>query len=196
MTTLSLLAQIESILFMSGEPVAKSKLIALLDASQAELTQALTELAQRYQEDIHSGLMLIEHADKVEIATKAALATTVEAFTKSTLQETLSRAALEVLSIVAYRAPIARSDIEAIRGVNCSYTLRALLIRGLIERQGNPEDARGYLYRPSFQFLEYLGLSSIEDLPNFNVLANDERMQVVTSVETSRSDSLHNGEPV
>lgn len=123
--------------------------------------------------------MLIEHNDRIELATKPVVGDLVESLTKSTLQDALSKAALEVLSIIAYRAPIARAEIEAIRGVNCSYTLRALLLRGLIERQGNPSDARGYVYLPTFAFLEHLGLSKREDLPDYVALSTDPRMSIV-----------------
>lgn len=176
----SILSKLEALLFISGEPVGLSRLTELLGASPSDVKKAVTDLRARYLADPNAGLTLIEHGAKVEMATKKELAPLIEAFTKSTLQDTLSKAALEVLSIIAYRNPIARSEIEAIRGVNCSYTLRALLIRGLVEREGNPGDARGYVYRPSFQFLEHLGLSRIEDLPDYAVLAADERMQIVT----------------
>jgi segregation and condensation protein B len=173
------LSKLEALLFISGEPVALIRLQELLAITETDLKTAVALLKERYAANSDGGLMLIEHAGKVEMATKKELTTLVEAFTKSTLQDTLSKAALEVLSIIAYRNPIARSEIEAIRGVNCSYTIRALLIRGLIERQGNPEDARGYVYRPSFQFLEHLGLSRIEDLPDYGMLSTDERMHIV-----------------
>lgn len=183
METVSLQSKLEALLFISGESVAETRLAELLGVKKEELKSAVAELGKRYAADAHSGLMLIEHNGRVEMATKKDLTILVESFTKATLQDALSKAALEVLSIIAYRAPIARSEIEAIRGVNCSYTLRALLIRGLIERQGNPEDARGYVYRPSFQFLEHLGLSRLEDLPDFATLSTDERMHVVTPAE-------------
>ncbi|QQR79129.1 MAG: SMC-Scp complex subunit ScpB [Candidatus Moraniibacteriota bacterium] len=180
MESVSLQSKLEALLFMSGEPIAHARLAELLDIKLADLKAVISALSERYVRELDSGLMLIEHAGKVEMATKPIHATLVDAFTKATLQETLSKAALEVLSIIAYRAPIARHEIEAIRGVNCSYTLRALLIRGLIERQGNPEDARGYIYRPSFRFLEHMGLARIEELPDYATLATDERMHVVT----------------
>lgn len=183
METTSLQSKLEALLFISGESVTESRLAELLGVAKDELKLAVTELGKRYATDAASGLMIIEHNGRVEMATKKDLTTLVESFTKATLQDALSKAALEVLSIIAYRSPIARSEIEAIRGVNCSYTLRALLIRGLIERQGNPEDARGYVYRPSFQFLEHLGLSRLEDLPDFATLSTDERMHVVTPAE-------------
>ncbi len=189
METISLQSKLEALLFISGEAVAETRLAELLGVEKDALKSAITELGKRYAADAHSGLMLIEHNGRVEMATKKDLTGLVESFTKSTLQDALSKAALEVLSIIAYRAPIARSEIEAIRGVNCSYTLRALLIRGLVERQGNPEDARGYVYRPSFQFLEHLGLSRLEDLPDFASLSTDERMHVVTPAEPMASTS-------
>lgn len=183
----SLQSKLEALLFISGEAVAETRLAELLGVKKDELNLVIEQLKERYAADASSGLMLIEHNGRIEMATKKDLTMLVESFTKSTLQDALSKAALEVLSIIAYRSPIARSEIEAIRGVNCSYTLRALLIRGLIERQGNPEDARGYVYRPSFQFLEHLGLSRIEDLPDYGALSTDERMHVVASAELTTS---------
>ena len=185
METSLLQSKLEALLFISGEAVAETRLAELLGVEKDMLKEVVRTLKDRYAADSGSGLMLIEHHGRIEMATKKDLTALIESFTKSTLQDALSKAALEVLSIIAYRAPIARSEIEAIRGVNCSYTLRALLIRGLIERQGNPEDARGYVYRPSFQFLEHLGLSRLEDLPDFATLSTDERMHVVTAVETN-----------
>ncbi len=185
METSLLQSKLEALLFISGEAVAETRLAELLGVEKDVLKEVVQALKDRYAADSGSGLMLIEHHGRIEMATKKDLTALIESFTKSTLQDALSKAALEVLSIIAYRAPIARSEIEAIRGVNCSYTLRALLIRGLIERQGNPEDARGYVYRPSLQFLEHLGLSRLEDLPDFATLSTDERMHVVTAVETN-----------
>jgi segregation and condensation protein B len=95
---------------------------------------------------------------------------------KSELQEGLSKAALEVLAIVAYLAPVARAQIDAIRGVNSHFTLRNLSLRGLLDRSGNPKDARGYVYEPSMNFLTTLGLNNIEKLPNYTALRHDERL--------------------
>lgn len=174
-------AGLEALLFISGEPVSAPRLATLLGIDRAVLNQEVIALKQRYEENVHSGLMLIEHDGKIELATKPAGATLIESLTKSTLQESLSKAALEVLSIIAYRGPIARAEIEAIRGVNCSYTLRALLLRGLIGREGNPDDARGYVYRPTFAFLEHMGVSGVEDLPDYQALSLDPRMNIVES---------------
>jgi segregation and condensation protein B len=183
----SVQSKLEALLFLSGEPVAESRLAELLGIGKDELRTVAAALTLQYAADQASGLMLISHQGKIEMATKKELGALVEAFTKSTLQDTLSKAALEVLSIIAYRSPIARSEIEAIRGVNCSYTLRALLIRGLVDRLGNPADARGYVYRPTFAFLESLGLSGIEELPEYATLSADERMGIVQDLQKSPS---------
>ncbi len=180
------LSQLEALLFISGEPLSYTRIETLLSINRPELEQALAMLEARHTEDQASGLMVIRHREQVELATKKEHLHLIETFTKSFLQESLSKAALEVLAIVAYRAPIARSSIEAIRGVNCSFTLRNLLIRGLIEREENPDDAREYVYHPSFALLEKLGLASKEALPDYELLAHDERLQ--SFVQESASD--------
>lgn len=191
MESLTTQSKLEALLFISGEPTSYGRLAEVLGLQLPDVKEAIESLRKSLTENSNSGLMLIEQGGKVEMATKPDLAPIVEAFTQSTLQETLSKASLEVLSIVAYRAPIARSEIEAIRGVNSSYTLRALLIRGLIERQGNPEDARGFVYRPTFRFLEHLGLARLEDLPDFGTLSIDERMQVIAAIPFDGQTTFH-----
>ncbi len=173
------LSQLEALLFISGEPLTFKRIETLLSINDEELKAALDTLETKLNEDSSSGLMLIRHRDQVELATKKEHLHLVETFTKSFLQESLSKAALEVLAIVAYRAPISRSSLGAIRGVNCSFTIRNLLLRGLIEREENPEDAREYVYHPSFALLEKLGIGSKEKLPDYDSLAHDERVEAL-----------------
>jgi segregation and condensation protein B len=135
-------------------------------------------------------LALLFENSQVVMATKPEHAAYIEALTKSTLAESLSKAALEVLSIIAYRSPVTRSEVDAIRGVNCSFTLRNLLLRGLIEREGNPDDSRGYIYRPAFRFLEVLGLSKAADLPDFEALSQDERLTMILEEEAEEAAAL------
>lgn len=171
-----LIGALEAALFVSGEPVTLDRLEKVLGLTATELSELTTSLQEKLEHDESSGLQLIRHARGLSLVTKGLYAPFMEQLTKAAIQETLSRAALEVLAIIAYRAPIARSDIEAIRGVNCSFTLRNLLLRDLIERIGNPEDSRGYLYQPTFKFLQSLGISSVADLPDFETLKDDERL--------------------
>jgi segregation and condensation protein B len=169
---------IESLLFVSGEPLAVSRLAQVSGTSEEEVSDALSGLAEAYAASCR-GLMLVRRDGEVQLATKAENASYLESMVKGALQESLSKAALEVLSVIAYRGPIARAEIEAIRGVNCSMTLRNLLMRELIERQGNPNDSRGYLYVVSVRFLRELGLGGASELPDYEALRRDDRVEAV-----------------
>lgn len=162
---------IESMLFISGEPMSFKKLSKYTSIEIADLENAAIDLAKKYNEEAR-GLRILIKDKEVQMVTAGENSKYVEGYMKADIEGELSRAALEVLSVVAYRGPIPRSKIEEIRGVNCSFTLRHLLIRGLIERMDNPSDARTYLYRISFDFLKKLGVEKAEDLPRFEELRN------------------------
>lgn len=179
MSHTKLLSAIESILFVSGEPVSLARLAKTLQCAEETVDELLTLLAKNYRENAGGGLMLIRQDKAALLATKPENASFVEDLTKSTLQEGMSKAALEVLAIIAYRAPISRAEIDAIRGVNCSFTLRNLLLRDLISREGNPGDSRGYLYRPTVRFLQVLGIETVTELPDFQTLSQDERLSLI-----------------
>ena len=170
---------IESILFISGESVKISRISKIAGAPKPEVENAIMALQNDYA---IRGLAIIKKEDMVEMATNSENSEFVSELVKSEIQEKLSQAALEVLSIVAYRSPITRADIEAIRGVNSSYTLRSLLMRGLIERIDNPSDNRGYLYKISFDFMKTLGIESIEKLPDWETLSKDARIESITEI--------------
>lgn len=167
---------IESVLFVSGGPVKIAHLVKISGASKPEVENAIMIMQNEYA---GRGLALIQKEDEAQLATNSENATYVDDLVKSEIQENLSKAALEVLSIVAYRGPITRLEVEAIRGVNCTFTLRTLLMRGLLERIENPKDNRGYLYKVSFEFLKKLGLDSINKLPDFETLSKDERIDSI-----------------
>jgi segregation and condensation protein B len=168
---------IESILFLSGEPVKISKLAKITGAKAPEIENALMVLCNDYSST--RGMVIIRKEDFVQMATNPDNSAYLDDLIKSEIQENLSKAALEALSIVAYRGPITRLDVEAIRGVNCSFTLRSLMMRGLLERIENPRDNRSYLYKISFEFLKKLGMKSIKDLPDFETLSKDERVDSI-----------------
>lgn len=168
---------VESILFISGEPIKISRIAKVANSSEKEIDKILSILKEEYEKG--RGITIIKKEDSVQMATSQENSDVVSELVKSEIQEGLSRAALEVLSIVAYRGPITRVSIEAIRGVNCSFTVRALLMRGLLERVDNPEDSRSYLYKVSFEFLKKLGVKSIDELPDFKTLSVDTRIDSV-----------------
>lgn len=189
----TIFSELESLLFMSGEPVPFVRLATVLGISEGQVSEVVASLSLQYEERIDAGLKILVHDASVELVTKPANATLVESFIKNVREEGMSKAALEVLSIIAYRAPVSRAEIDAIRGVNCSFTLRNLLLRDLIAREGNPSDSRGYLYRPTFKFLEVLGIERVSELPDYDTLSQDERLRMILS--ESRVESEPTGTP-
>ena len=128
--------------------------------------EALKSLAEIYKDESR-GLQLVLDNEKVQIATKPEFGKLQEDVVKGELHEELTPASLETLSIIIYSAPISRAEIDYIRGVNSTFILRNLLIRGLIERELDPKRANAFVYKPSFEFLRHLGISEKEDLPEF-----------------------------
>ncbi|MCK5332775.1 SMC-Scp complex subunit ScpB [Candidatus Parcubacteria bacterium] len=175
---------LESLLFISGEPMSFKRLAKITDKNEDEISTNSEILAKKYSEG-GGGLRVIIKDNKVQMVTAGENSEFVDKFFKSDIESDLSRVALEVLSVVAYRGPIARSEIEEIRGVNCSFTLRHLTIRGLVERISNPNDARAYLYKISFDFLKKLGIEKVEDLPKFSDLKEKAVLQVINGENES-----------
>jgi len=161
---MDLKSSLESILFLHGEPMAVSRLAKTIGAGKADIEKALAELREEYRE---RGIVLIENRDAWQFATNPQNREAVERFVTANFSEDLTRAALETIAIVAYQGPISRAGIEYIRGVNSSFTVRNLLVRGLVEREENPSDKRSYLYRVSMDFLKYLGLTRFDELPQY-----------------------------
>ena len=164
---------VESLLFVSGEPMSFGKLSKIIGEKENVLKEAVEELANDYKSR-QSGVRVIVNDGKAQMVTAGENADVVEKLMKIDIEGDLSRSALETISIVAYRGPLSRAEIEEIRGVNTSFTLRQLAIRGLVEKIDNPRDARAYLYKISFDFLRHLGMEKIEDLPRYQELRERE----------------------
>lgn len=164
---MNLKSTIEALLFIQGEPLAISRIAKITGQEKTNIQSALQELAAEYRE---RGIVLIQSDDAWQFATHPGAKAAVEKLVTSELSDDLSRASVEVLSIIAYKGPVSRADIEYIRGVNSSFIVRNLLLRGLISREENPKDRRSYLYRVSADFLKHLGLGRIEELPQYGTL--------------------------
>jgi len=164
---------LESLLFVSGEPMSFGKLSKILGEKENVLKEAAEELALECK-NRKGGVRVIVDDGKAQMVTAGENADVVEKLLKIDIEGDLSRSALETISIVAYRGPLSRAEIEEIRGVNTSFTLRQLAIRGLVEKIDNPHDARAYLYKISFDFLRHLGMERIEDLPRYRELRERE----------------------
>ncbi len=165
-------AQIESILFFKGEPVSVEELAHMLGLSHDALQTALSELAEVLERD-ERGIRLMHADGTYQLVTAPAMSEKIQALIKEDLQKGLSKAALETLSIILYYGPITRARIDYIRGVNSSFSIRALSIRGLIERAENKHDQRSFVYTPSMQLLSYLGVTDVAQLPDYTQVQED-----------------------
>ncbi len=160
------LAALEALLYLHGEPLALKRIAAILDISEADAKSLAEELSSALA-DAKRGLALVRDGEKVQLATKPIFHNILESFVKEQLTEDLTPASLETLSIVAYFGPISRARIDYQRGVNSTFILRSLLLRGLVERFPDPERAQSYLYRASFDFWRHVGVEKAEDLPDY-----------------------------
>ena len=159
---------LEALLFISGEPVAHKDAMRLLGCDQNELDEAIEKLSADLQS---RGIRILRHEDKVTLTTSPEYSKIIEKITREQLEGDLSRSALETLAIVLWKGRVSRSGIDYVRGVNSAFALRALLIRGLVEREQDEKDARVYIYRPTIDVLKFLGISSLKDLPEVESLA-------------------------
>ncbi|PJE74325.1 MAG: hypothetical protein COV01_02400 [Candidatus Taylorbacteria bacterium CG10_big_fil_rev_8_21_14_0_10_41_48] len=169
---MTLEAKIEAVLFWKGEPITLAKLATLVGSDKDEVKNALITLSGSLK---NRGLSVVINDDEVELRTAPDASILIEKLTKDELMRDLGKAGLETLSIVIYRHPIKRSEIDYIRGVNSSFILRNLLMRGLVERvsEKEGESGRGFSYRPTIELFSYLGVSKIEDLPEYTRVKAD-----------------------
>ncbi len=163
---------IESILFVSGEPIKIKKIALIANLKVEEVKNGIESLKQDLI-SANRGIRIIEKDGEVQLATNSKNAEYINDFLKNEMEQGLTRSSLETLSIVAYRGPLTRIEVEQVRGVNCTFALRYLLLRGLIERIENPNDARSWHYKISFDFLKKLNFARIEDLPRYEELKKE-----------------------
>ncbi len=161
----SLAALLESLLFMAAEPVEPEQLARTLVAPIAAVEAGLAELAAFYKNN-GRGLRLQLHNGKAQLVTAPAAAAYIETFLNLDAATRLSGPALETLAVIAYRQPVTRAQIEAVRGVDCAGVLRSLLQRGLVAETGRLESAgRPILYSVTERFMQHFGLVEMNDLP-------------------------------
>jgi segregation and condensation protein B len=158
-------ASLEAILLVADEPVPTVVLAQVLERPRNEVTAALAELAEEYTA-AGRGFDLREIAGGWRFYTREDCAALVERFVTDGQEVRLTQAALETLAVVAYRQPVSRARVSAVRGVNCDGVMRTLTLRGLVEEAGTDPETTAILYRTTSYFLERLGLASLEDLPD------------------------------
>lgn len=157
-------AALEAILMVADTPVPATQLATVLARPEAEVEQALAQLVAGYEEQ-HRGFVLREQGGGWRYYSSPTFAPVVDAFVLDGQTARLTQASLETLAVIAYRQPVSRGRIAAIRGVNVDGVVRTLLARGLIEEAGQDPDGGANLYRTTSYFLERLGLRSLDELP-------------------------------
>ena len=163
---------LEALLFVAGEPVAISDITAKLDATKSQIEKAAKKLQEKYGEN--SGINLLYFNDKYQFSSNPKYADDVSLVLNPIRQRNLTKATMETASIIAYKQPITRMEIEEIRGVSCDYAINVLLDHKLIEVVGR-KDTVGHpaLFGTTDEFLKRFDISSIDDLPDYNQMLED-----------------------
>ena len=180
---MSLKSKIESLLFISNQPFTLKKLVSITKTDKDKVEAAIKELSVEYNND-GRGMAIQKIGAKVQMVTAADNARLVKDFIKEQTTGELSKAALETLTVVAYRGPISKAELEQIRGVNCSVILRNLLIRGLVESKEDNKKMQ-MSYNITFDFLKFLGLNDQTELPDFEKLNSSEILDEIVNPEES-----------
>ncbi len=186
--------QVESLIFVADSPVTIGSLARALERDDAQIEQVLTELADEYRT---RGFRLQRSGERVQLVSAPEAAPYIQKFLGLDSAARLSAAALETLAIIAYRQPITRPQIEAIRGVNCDGVIHNLLARGLIEEKGRLETVGHPIqYGTTPEFLRHFGLRSLEELPPLgDVEGRDARVVLESTVAAAGLDGATEARP-
>lgn len=164
---LSLSSRLEAVLFFHAEPMSIKELAKIIKEPTESVGVALLELENSL---VGRGVSLIHTNDLYSLGTAKEASLLIEELTKEELSKDIGKAGLETLAIIMYKGAVTRKEIDFIRGVNSTFIIRNLLIRGLIERIEDDKDKRQFRYRATIDLLSHLGLSKVEDLPEFSVM--------------------------
>lgn len=170
---------IESLLFAAGEPLSLKRLSKIIGEEERKVKEALGELSEELKNQ-NRGIRLLNNKstnrnEEWLMVTAPETTPFVQKLKKEVIEGDLSAVSQETLAIIAYRGPITRAQINEIRGVDSSYILHQLLLRGLIERSVHAEKYKAYLYNISFSFLQHLGINNVQELPQYEEFTHKNR---------------------
>ncbi len=178
-------------LFTKGEPLTKAECIRFLEIDKENFETVLTEVSPILSA---AGLTLIDDGKEIELRTLPEAAALVEAIRKEAFSRDIGKAGIETLAVLLYKGPTSRSEIDYIRGVNSSHILRALSMRGLVRRIPHPKDDRAFLYEPTTELLAHLGVSKIDELPEFASVKSELRTLMEERAEVEKENAATNAE--
>ena len=178
--------KIEAILFFKGEPVSFKKLTDTLKLPEQEIKDAIFNLKENLQ---NRGIILLEKDHEITLGTAPELSEMIENLQKEELSKDLSKATLETLSIVLYKNGATRAEIDYIRGVNSTFSLRALSVRGLVEKIQDPSDNRRFIYKPTFELLSFMGVTKVEELPEYETTLTTINQTIKNSEDTEKENA-------
>ncbi|MBI5138433.1 MAG: SMC-Scp complex subunit ScpB [Candidatus Vogelbacteria bacterium] len=158
-------AKIEALLIVKGEPISFKYLSKQIGATEEQIVHSIEDLGERYK-NTNAGMALIVNNEKVVMTTSESVSEFVADLTKNEDDAELGNAALETLALILYEGPTSRSVIDKIRGVNSTYILRSLMVRGLVERKMAENSTKNYLYKPTLELMAFLGIKTLDELPD------------------------------
>ena len=168
---MSLTSRLESILFIAGKPLSFIKLAGLIECKEKEVKEAIKILKEKYNQP-DSGLQIMTDGKEAQFMTNPQNGALIKEYVKDETTGELTRPSLETLTIIAYRGPITKLEMEQIRGVNCSLILRNLMMRGLIRAEEDKTRA-DTVYSVTFDFLKFLGVNEPSELPDYEKLRSN-----------------------
>lgn len=197
-----IIPHIEALIFASEKPLAVTEIVELLNnalgfiedrATPEQVEVAIDAIAEKYQSEFYA-FGLIESGGGWQFLTKAEYHKTIAQLNGDRFLKKLSVASIETLSIIAYKQPVTKSEIEAIRGVNCDYAVQKLLEKELIIISGRREDAVGkpLIYTTSKNFMDYFGINSATDLPKIKEILNQE---IIEATKIEREEDMDSKAP-
>jgi len=167
---------LESLLFAWGEPLNINEISRILNLSPKNIKTVLDEMIIQSHEDADRGLIIQKFGNSYQLTTKKENFEFIQSLLQTTVNKSLSTAAMETLSIIAYKQPVTKVEIELIRGVKCSNVIKGLQDKGLIKEVGRlDKPGRPAIYSTTDEFLRHFGLNSIEELPALNIEPEEEK---------------------
>ncbi|MBX9906462.1 SMC-Scp complex subunit ScpB [Patescibacteria group bacterium] len=182
---MNLEAQLEGVLFYTSEPMSIGDLAKLCEVEKEAVEQAIQSLTVALES---RGIRLVREGESVALMTAPFVGDIIEKIRKDELKRDIGKAGAETLAIIAYHESVTRSEIDFIRGVNSTFILRNLMIRGLIERIPHPTDQRSFAYKPTVELYAHLGITKKDELPQYNEIVEEIRKYKNTDTEKGLSE--------